>query len=61
MPAGFKAGLKADEKDLMFLVWRLARESRSYQGTGDGGGLKREAQNPDGPQEGWGEENQSCI
>ena len=37
------------------------RKLRSYQGTGDGRSLKCEAQNPNGPQEGWDEDNQSCL
>ena len=61
MPAGFKVGVKAGEKDLVSTVWRLAGEPRSYRETGDGGTLNCEARNPNGPQEGWDEGNQSCL
>lgn len=53
MPAGFKIDLNPAEKDLVFLVWRLVRESRSHQETEGRGSLKCEAWNPAGPRE-WG-------
>lgn len=49
--AVFDMGLKLGKKDLIFLVWALAREFRSHQGTGDKRNLKYEAWNLNGPQE----------